>query len=190
MKKHGKEEFLVKQKKKKKVALVYCSGGRRAAEITDRTAIEGNCVSVMENYPEGILKCSSGCLGFGSCVSACRLKAIHINSHGTAEVDPEACVGCGLCVKACPKNLIRLIPPDLAIMPRCSNHDKGADAKGVCQVSCISCRICEKNCPVGAIHVMDNCAVIDEDLCITCGMCAVKCPRGTIVDRDGIFTVL
>ncbi|MFT4004243.1 MAG: 4Fe-4S binding protein [Lacrimispora sp.] len=181
---------MVNQKKKRKVAVVVCNGGTRAKTKIDKSAIEGDCAFARENYPEGVLQCSSGCLGFGSCVSVCRFDAVHINDYGVAEVELEKCVGCGLCVKKCPQSVIRLVPPELTIMPRCSNHDKAQDAKAVCEVSCIACRICEKNCPVGAIQVIDNCAVIDDELCISCGMCAVKCPRGTIIDSNGIFTVM
>ena len=54
--------------------------------------------------------------------------------------------------------------------------------------SCIGCGICEKTCTASAIHVEDNCAVIDEASCLSCGMCAVKCPRHAIYDLRGIFT--
>mgnify|MGYP000865799362 CR=1 FL=1 len=181
---------MVKQKRKSNIALVRCNGGMRAKAKIDRSAITGDCTAVLENHPEGMLQCSSGCLGLGSCVSSCSFDAIQINDNGVAEVDAETCTGCGLCVKTCPQNLITLISSEMTIMPRCSNHDKAADARAACEVSCIACRICEKNCPVGAIEVIDNCAVIDEDICVSCGMCAVKCPRGTIVDSDGIFTVV
>lgn len=181
---------MAKQKRKKKVAVVLCNGGNHAKNKIDKSTIQGDCISIKENYPEGILECASGCFGFGSCVTVCKFNAIEINNNGTAEVLSEKCIGCGLCVKTCPQDLIHLIPAELTIMPRCSNHQKAAESRAVCQVSCIACGICEKNCPVGAIHVIDNCAVIDNELCISCGMCAMKCPRGTILDSDGIFTVV
>ena len=55
-------------------------------------------------------------------------------------------------------------------------------------VDCIGCGICEKTCTASAIHVEDNCAVIDEASCLSCGMCAVKCPQHAIYDLRGIFT--
>ena len=59
-------------------------------------------------------------------------------------------------------------------------------ARKVCELSCIACGACERACPAGAIHVVDNHAVIDYSACIACGMCAIKCPRGVIRDAWGI----
>lgn len=177
------------KQRKKRVAVVNCRGGNRAARIVDAHQIQGDCKQALAEHPEGILACAWGCVGMGSCIAACRLKAIHLNAYGTAEVDREKCVGCGLCVKACPKALIHMSTPEVTVQPQCSNRDKGAAARKRCAVSCIACRICEKNCPVDAITVIDNRAVLNEDLCIACGMCAVKCPRGVIVDFDGILTI-
>lgn len=176
------------RKASRKVAVVYCQGGDRAKWKIERAGAEGDCVRIAAAYPEGALECSRGCLGAGTCVAACRLDAIHINSHGVAEVDNDKCVGCGSCAKACPQEVIGIIFRESSIMPRCSNPDKGGAAKGMCDVSCVACRICEKNCPADAITVLDNCATIDESRCIACGMCAIKCPRGVIVDSNGIFT--
>lgn len=175
--------------KTKKVAMIYCQGGHRAKRTVSLEAMEGDCRQAVSDYPEGVLECAWGCIGRGSCVTACRLHAIVINDNGVAEVDRERCVGCGLCVKACPQQLIGLIIPENTIAPCCSNQAAGGVARKQCEVSCIGCRICEKNCPAGAISVIDNCAVIDQERCIACGMCAVKCPRQVIVDADGIFTV-
>ena len=54
---------------------------------------------------------------------------------------------------------------------------------------CKGCGICEKACPAGAVRVIGQHAVIDQELCIACGMCAAKCPRGVIHDANGIITV-
>lgn len=180
----------MEKKRKKRRAVVYCRGGVRANSKVERSLLDGDCSQALAKYPEGILECERGCLGLGSCVNSCRLKAIQINSYGVAEVDPGKCVGCGLCVKACPKGLIGMILPENTIMPRCSNLDQGPAARKVCAVSCIACRICEKNCPADAVMVIENHAVINEERCIACGMCAVKCPRGVIIDSDGIFTTV
>lgn len=172
----------------KRTAVVCCAGGNRAKRRVEQPS-QMDCAQAAQAYPEGLLECAQGCLGLGSCVAVCRLKAIHIGAHGAAVVDRDKCVGCGLCVKACPQSLIRLVDADTVITPRCSNRDAGPAARNACAVSCIACRICEKNCPADAISMEDNHAVIDPAKCISCGMCAVKCPRGVIVDADGIFTV-
>lgn len=71
--------------------------------------------------------------------------------------------------------------------PLCSNEDKGAVSRKLCDVSCIACKICEKNCPADAIHVIDNYAVIDDDACLVCGKCVTVCPRKLIKDENGII---
>lgn len=173
--------------RKKKVAVVQCTGGcRRQTEIS-KTA--GNrCQQILEAKADTV-SCEYGCLGGGSCVDACRLHAIYINAGGTAEVDPEKCVGCGICAKVCPRSLIRIISSEYNIYPACVSEDAGAQTRKNCDTGCIACGICVRNCPMGAVSIENNHAVIDEDKCIACGMCAVKCPRGAIRDYNGIFTI-
>ena len=90
----------------------------------------------------------------------------------------------------CPQNLIKIHECANYIVVKCSNKEKGAVARKQCEVSCIGCGICEKTCTAGAIHVEDNCAVIQEDICLSCGMCSVKCPRHVIHDLRGVFTAV
>ena len=175
-------------KRIKKKAYVRCRGGSPLREGIDRSSLPTDCNAIKGMYPDGIAACIYGCLGGGSCVSACRLKAISLEDGGTPAVDENKCVGCGLCVKACPQGLIDLIQPAANIQPKCSNKYIGKDARAACVNSCIACRLCEKNCPADAVRVADNIAVIDPAKCIRCGMCAVKCPRGVIRDLYGIMT--
>lgn len=182
------------QNRKKKTAVVSCAGGCRAGisaqegKKTDSEKLQyRDCADAALKLSEDFSLCRWGCLGLGSCVAACRLKAVFINSSGTAEIDRSRCVGCGLCVKACPRHLIRLTEPEYHIYPACVSEDSGPETKENCSVGCISCGICVKNCPVNAIRLEKNHAVIDEEKCISCGMCAVKCPRAVIRDYDGIF---
>lgn len=132
--------------------------------------------------------CSSGCIGCGKCIDVCRFGAIHISSHGVAEVDKDNCIGCSACTKACPQHVIHLYTEADLIRIRCSNHSKGPDARKLCTVSCIACGICERTCTAGAVAVEDNLASIDYELCLSCGMCAVKCPRHVIEDIRGVLT--
>lgn len=132
--------------------------------------------------------CDYGCTGCGACAAVCPFDAIHINDTGVAEVDEEKCIACGKCTRECPKQIIRIHNCANYIVVRCSNKDKGKDARQSCLVSCIGCGICEKTCTAGAVRVIDNCAVIDEDYCLSCGMCAVKCPRHVITDHRGIIS--
>ena len=124
--------------------------------------------------------CNYGCIGFGSCVNACKFDAIHV-VNGVAAVDDEKCTACGACVRACPKNLIALIPKKNNVVVHCCSHDKGPVVKNLCEVGCLGCKICEKNCAYDAIHVIDNCAVIDYEKCVNCGTCVEKCPKKKII---------
>ena len=141
-----------------------------------------DCVAAMKVSGNGTLECASGCLGRGTCVRACKFDAIHINSHGVAEVDQDKCTHCMQCAKACPRHVITDVPYSVDIVVPCGNHDKGAIAKAGCSVSCIGCRLCERNCPTQAITVKDNVASIDYSKCTSCGVCVTKCPRKLITD--------
>ncbi len=134
------------------------------------------------------LQCEYGCIGCGACEAACRFDAIHVGADGVAEVDTEKCIGCGACTHACPQQIIRVHETANYIFVRCSNEDKGADARKMCDVSCIGCGICERTCTANAIRVINHCAVIEDAYCLSCGMCAVNCPRHAIHDLAGVLT--
>lgn len=157
----------VKKKFPYRAAVVACNGGCRAKENPG---------------------CAYGCIGCGKCVEACKFGAVFLNELGVAEVDEDKCIACGKCVRQCPQKVIHLHECANYIVVKCSNKEKGKDARAVCSVSCIGCGICEKTCTAGAVKVTDNCAVIDEVMCLSCGMCAVKCPRHVIIDQRGILT--
>ncbi len=152
-----------------KAALVACNGGCRSS-------IEAP-------------KCSYGCLACEACVSVCKFDAISINDHGVAEVDEKKCIACGMCVRNCPQQIIHIHECANYITVKCSNHDKGIEARKECEVSCIGCGICERTCTASAIKVHNSCAVINERYCLSCGMCAVKCQRHVIHDLRGILTL-
>ncbi|MDT8378202.1 MAG: (Fe-S)-binding protein [Desulfotignum sp.] len=56
----------------------------------------------------GMKVCHIGCLGLGTCVTACLFNALSMGPDGLPVVDQEKCTGCGACEKICPKNIIRL----------------------------------------------------------------------------------
>jgi len=56
----------------------------------------------------GAKLCEIGCLGLGTCVSACPFDALSIGENGLPEVNKNLCTGCGTCEKLCPKAIIRL----------------------------------------------------------------------------------
>ena len=158
----------MKRKFPYRAAIVACNGGCRAAKGEDA--------------------CSYGCIGCGACAAACKFDAIAVGADGVAKVNEERCIACGMCARVCPQQVIHVHACANYIVVKCSNHDKGAEARKQCEVSCIGCGICERTCTAGAIKVRNNCAVIDEELCLSCGMCAVKCPRHAIHDLRGIYT--
>lgn len=161
-----------------KVARVHCAGTCEKAK--DRFEYYGvETCEAAAKFAGGQKACSEGCLGFGSCVSACMFDAIRV-VDGVAIVDEDKCTACGACVKACPKNIIELLPKDNKTYVKCSNHKPGKAVTVACSVGCIGCKICEKNCPFEAVSVKDNLAVIDYEKCQACGVCAEKCPKKVI----------
>ncbi len=170
----------------KKVAFVKCAGD------CDSTSNKCNYIGI-NDCRAGVLaglsvwSCDYGCMGYGSCVSACQFDAIHVQ-NGVAVVDSEKCIGCGACAKACPKSLIELIPAAQRIAVACSNKDKGAEVKKVCTAGCIGCKLCAKQCENEAIIVEDFLAHVDYEKCTGCGACTEKCPSGIIrlVDKDSL----
>lgn len=163
-------------------AQVMCSGTNDHAKLKyDYDGIP-DCVSAVR-LAGGNKLCPNGCMGFGSCVSACKFDAIKIIG-GTAAVDYNKCQACGACVTACPKGLIKLVPFEAKYWVGCSCTEKGASTKSWCDVGCIGCKICEKNCESGAIKVIDNLARIDYSLCNSCGKCFEVCPRHIIWSAD------
>ena len=135
-------------------------------------------------YRSAQVACNGGCRavqGEAGCT-------ISLNEYGVAEVDEDKCFACGKCMKVCPQEIIHIHECANYIVVKCSNKSKGAEAKKQCEVSCIGCGICEQTCTAGAVRIMDNHAVIRENMCLSCGMCSVKCPRHAIYDLRGIFT--
>lgn len=170
----------------KKIATVHCNGGSHAKKIFDYDEDVTDCQMALEVNPDGNYECKNACLGLGSCVKACKFDAIHINEFGVAEVDTEKCIGCKICIRNCPRDLMTVRDYDLTVTALCSNEDKGAVSRKICDLSCIACKICEKFCPADAIVVTNNHAIINNDLCLNCGMCITKCPRKLIVDQENI----
>ncbi len=169
----------IKEEKRVRLrAQVMCSGTKDHA--IDKYEYEGinDCISAVR-LAGGKKLCPNGCMGYGSCVSACKFDAIKI-INSTAAVDYNKCQACGACVAACPKGLISLIPFEAKYWVGCKCTEKGANTKTWCDVGCIGCKICEKNCTSGAIKVIDNLARIDYSLCNSCGKCFEVCPRHII----------
>ena len=164
----------------RQVAFVRCNGGTNAKKRYEYVGVK-DCLSATK-VAAGPLECQFGCLGFGSCVTACQFGAISIGENGAAIVDAEKCTNCGACMKACPRKLIVSVPANpKKVHVTCANQEKGKAAMSVCSVSCIGCGLCEKECKKDAIHVINGVAVVDYDKCIGCKLCTKVCPRDSII---------
>ncbi|MBE7043672.1 MAG: 4Fe-4S dicluster domain-containing protein [Ruminococcaceae bacterium] len=157
-----------------KVAYVSCKGNCEKAQWSGIYFGAKDCISAKAVQQNGGKGCKSGCMGLGSCVSACVFGALSCQ-NGIAVVDETLCTGCGQCVKVCPNQLISLLPVS-ALRVSCSNPEKGMAVKQVCKAGCIGCGLCEKNCPEEAIVMENNLPVIDHGKCTRCGTCIEKCP--------------
>ncbi len=165
----------------KKVAMVKCRGQNHLAK--GRYDGISDCRSAMFVTGDGPSACPNGCLGFGTCVSVCKFDAIHVVG-GVARVDAEKCTGCMQCVEVCPRKVIVPVTYNTDIVIACSNRERGANTRKVCDIGCVGCHLCEKQCDYNAIHVIGNLATIDYSKCVSCGRCAAVCPRHLISDSN------
>ena len=176
----------------RKVALVRCSGEKRydssgylVAGAKLKAEYEGfrDCAAASKIGGNGPLSCKFGCLGFGTCVKACKYDAISV-VNGVARVNENRCVGCMACAAVCPRNLIVPVEPDRNVVIACASLAKGAITTRGCTIGCIGCGLCKKICPKEAITIEKNLAVIDYTKCDNCGLCATVCPKKLIKDSN------
>jgi len=167
--------------KERLVARVFCGGGSsECGKKFDYNGIK-DCDAVLL-VGGGDKLCSHSCLGYGTCVKACKFDAMKMNNDGLPEIDRDKCVTCGKCVAACPRIIIGYIPKSAKVAVNCSTKDKGAYVRKICKVGCISCRLCEKACKPGAITMKGNLPVIDYNKCTACLECVKVCPMKTIIE--------
>ena len=180
---------------KRKVAFVRCSGYRRVDSdgkeqgAKKKAQYEGfkDCLAASKVGGNGPIACKYGCLGFGTCVKACKYDAISI-VDGVAHVNKEKCVGCMACVKICPRNVITDIEYEKQVFIPCNSHAKGAVTVRGCSQGCIGCGLCTKICEQKAISLEKNLAVIDYSKCVNCGLCATVCPKKLILHTEEAAT--
>jgi formate dehydrogenase (NADP+) beta subunit len=80
----------------------------------------------------GMKVCRIGCLGLGTCVTACKFNALSMGADGLPKVNQENCTGCGACEKICPKNIIRLTSVTRRIMREYTVEDCTTPCQRAC----------------------------------------------------------
>ena len=170
---------VVAEEKEPTVAFVKCGGTCDKAQNKYEYDGISDCIMAAQLAGKTSKACAYGCMGLGSCVSACQFGAIKIE-NGVAVVDPDLCVSCGKCVATCPQHIIEIVPKKKKVKVQCSSKDMGKAVMSVCSAGCIGCKMCEKACKFEAVTVENNIAHIDYEKCKDCGACAVKCPKKVI----------
>lgn len=171
----------------RKVAQVACGGNTTFAPRADYDGLT-DCRAA--NLVAGGQKsCVYGCLGLGTCVSACQFGALTQDERGVPVVDIAACVGCGKCAEVCPRDLIKMVEAGNYAFVHCNAPVDGRTVRSMCSEGCIACRACERTCQYDAIHVVDNVARVDPAKCTGCGECAAKCPTKCIGMAGKAFVV-
>jgi len=170
---------------RRKTAFVRCAGAESLTSWRYSYFGLSDCAAMGDMPGGGPKTCLYGCLGCGSCKTACKFNAVNV-SGGLAVIDMKSCASCGLCVAACPRGLIELVPDDKLIRVACYSPEDGSAVKAACRVGCIGCGICVKSCRYDAIHMSeDHLASVDYDKCAHCGACASRCPTKSIVNAAG-----
>ena len=83
----------------------------------------------------GPKECPVGCIGLGSCVTACPFGALSIGPDGLPVVDQYACTGCGTCERTCPMGIMHLTSVSNRIAAEITSDDCSAP--------------CQRRCPAG-----------------------------------------
>ncbi len=117
----------------------------------------------------GMKVCRIGCLGLGTCVSACKFDALSMGPDGLPKVNQENCTGCGACEKICPKNIIRLTSVTRRIMREYTVED--------CTTPC------QRACPSG-IDIKEYVRLIREgDYTGSLSVIKERMPFPTVISR-------
>lgn len=165
------------------VAVVRCQGAHSIAK--DKFLYEGIEDCNAENLILGGHKsCEYGCLGHGSCVTACPFEAMAMLDNGLPTVFEDKCTACGICVETCPKGIMQLVPRSQKVFLGCVNRNSGKSVREVCSVGCIGCGLCAKPhiTPSEKVKMSDNLPLVPEDW-EDFNMAVKRCPTKSFVVR-------
>jgi len=167
------------------IAVVLCQGDQSKA--TQKYIYTGmsDC-NAANNIADGPKQCQGGCLGLGSCVTACPFDAIEITADGLAVISRERCTGCGKCISVCPRSVIRMTPASATVHVLCNSHDKGAVVRKYCEIGCIGCNICKKTVP-DAFKIDQFLAEVDYAHADDAAAAIDKCPKNCILDFNNAY---
>ena len=166
-------------------AVVHCQGGWAEAKRDFEYGGVSDCRAALLVHG-GPKACKHGCVGFGTCVSACPFDAITMGENGLPVISEERCTGCGACVKACPVDVISLLASSQRVFLACSNPAvKGKAMKATCALGCIKCRLCVKVTESGAIEWGGDMPKIDYAKWTDPDAALAKCPMGCFADQRG-----
>lgn len=163
------------------VAIALCNGGKRAKDKFIYDGIAECRAALVAGY--GQKMCTYGCLGFGTCISACPFDALKMGPNDVPITDFDKCTACGICVKVCPTGVMKLVPKNSPIYVACNSHDPGTFVRKACETGCIACMMCQRNCQYDAIKVTENLAQIEHSKCTACGVCIEVCPTKCILNK-------
>lgn len=132
-------------------------------------------------FYKGVKKCKYGCLGGGSCMDVCPVRAIYREKSGRVVIDRKKCISCRKCLSVCPMNIIQMIPESADYAVACSHPGKGVQTKQDCGVGCLGCSLCTKKSPDGGFFMDGFLAKIDYNKKGSRNEAVEKCPSHCIV---------
>ncbi len=113
------------------IALPGCTYGVKDAALKFSYDGLSTCQAAAMMYG-GMKECQIGCLGLGSCATACPFDAIKMGENGLPVVDEVKCTGCGTCERVCPKNIITLSSVTRRILKEYTTDDCTTPCQRAC----------------------------------------------------------
>ena len=165
----------------KMVAHVLCNGGTNAVKNFEYRGVNDCLAATKVLRRRRSRPARYGCLGFGSCVAACKFDAIHVGENGVAVVDKEKCTNCGACREACPRQLIVEVPYSQEGVRQLLQQGQGPRRHQGLRQLAASAAACA-SAPVSSTPSTWSTTWPSSTTakCKSCTMCAKACPRNAI----------